>query len=167
AWLREHGAIARRRVALLPATRGDAKHWPIESYHELARRLLAPGDATLFILGGPGEEARLEQVRGDLPPDRAVTWAGGPIPDLTALLRRMDLAIGNDTGPLHLAVLHNVPSLGLFGRTRGQRNGPYGRYGAFLQSPTGRMRDISVDNVMGAVARLTASTSTARAAASQ
>jgi len=60
-----------------------------------------------------------------------------------------------------------VPSLGLFGPTRGQRNGPYGRYGAFLQSPTGRMRDIPVDEVMTAIARLTAATSGLRAAASQ
>ncbi|HUL73301.1 MAG TPA: glycosyltransferase family 9 protein [Vicinamibacterales bacterium] len=164
AWLREHEAIARRRVALLPATRGQAKHWPVESYREVARRLLAAGDTTVFILGGPGEEARLEQVRGDLPPDRAVMWAGGPIPDLTAILRRMDLAIGNDTGPLHLAVMHDVPSLGLFGPTRGQRNGPYGRAGSFLQSPTGRMRDISVDEVMAAVARVTTTASRPKAA---
>lgn len=168
AWLREHdGSLARRRIALLPATRGAAKHWPAESYHELATRLLAAGDSIVFILGGPGEESRLEQVRGDLPHDRAVMWSDGPIPDLAALLRRMHLAVGNDTGPLHLAVLHDVPSLGLFGPTRGQRNGPYGRHGAFLQSPTGRMPDISVDDVIAAVARLTAATTTSRAAASQ
>lgn len=86
------------------------------------------------------------------------------MPELTAILRRTDLVIGNDTGPLHLAAAHDVPSLGLFGPTRGERNGPYGPFGAFLQSPTGRMADISVDEVEAKAAQLAAAT-TARAKA--
>ena len=146
-WLRERAIRTSRLVALLPSTRGPQKLWPAESFNELARRLLKNGDATLLLLGGPGEEARLERVRGNLPPDRAITWAGGTVPELTAILRRTDLVIGNDTGPLHLAAAHDVPSLGLFGPTRGERNGPYGACGAFIQSRTGKMADISVDEV--------------------
>jgi heptosyltransferase-1 len=147
AWLRDRAIRTPRIVALLPSTRGPQKLWPAESYHELARRLLAKGDATLLLLGGPGEEARLDQVRGSLPADRAITWAGGTVPELTAILRRADLVIGNDTGPLHLAAAHEVPALGLFGPTRGERNGPYGPLGGFVQSRTGRMADIPVDEV--------------------
>ena len=81
-------------------------------------------------------------------------WAGGTVPELTEILRRTDLVIGNDTGPLHLAAAHDVPSLGLFGPTRGARNGPYGPSGAFIQSPTGKMADIPVDEVEAKVALL-------------
>lgn len=166
-WFRERAIRTPRLVALLPSTRGPQKLWPAESFNELGRRLLANGDATLLVLGGPGEEDRLERARAGLPADRAIVWAGGPVPELTAILRRTNLVIGNDTGPLHLAAAHDVPSLGLFGPTRGERNGPYGPGGAFLQSRTGKMPDISVDEVDAAAARLVAATTSRARSASR
>jgi heptosyltransferase I len=156
AWFRDHDLRAPRIVALLPSTRGTQKIWPADRYQELARRLLKDDAMSILVLGGPGEEDRLESVRGDLPAGRVTTWAGGPVPDLTAILRRVDLVVGNDTGPLHLAAAHDVPALGLFGPTRGERNGPYGRLGAFVQSTTGKMPDISIDEVESAVRALSA-----------
>jgi ADP-heptose:LPS heptosyltransferase len=167
AWLRERAIRTPRLVALLPSTRGPQKLWPAESFTELGRRLLASGDATLLLLGGPGEEARIDQVRGNLPADRTIVWTGGTVPELTAILRRTDLVIGNDTGPLHLAAAHEVPSLGLFGPTRGERNGPYGPSGAFIQSRTGKMADISVDEVDAKARELSRASSAARAAQSR
>jgi len=167
AWLRERAIRTPRLVALLPSTRGPQKLWPAESFNELARRLLADGDTTLLLLGGPGEEARLEQVRGTLPADRTIAWAGGTVPELTEILRRTDLVVGNDTGPLHLAAAHGVPSLGLFGPTRGARNGPYGPAGAFIQSPTGKMADIPVDEVEARARDLSRASSSARAGQSR
>ena len=164
AWFRDRAFRTPRLVAVLPATRGKQKLWPAESFRELARRLLADGQTTVPLVGGPGEESRLEDVRATLPPDRTVVWSAGPVGELIHLLRRTDLVIGNDTGPLHLAAAHDVPSLGLFGPTRGERNGPYGPTGAFVQSPSGRMSDISVDEVTAVATRL-ASTVAPRAKA--
>ncbi len=154
AWLRDHAIRTPRVVAILPSTRGPQKLWPVEAFRELTRRLLRDEGVTVLLLAGPGETERLEAVRGDLPATRVLTWSEGPIPDLTAILERTDLVIGNDTGPLHLAAAHDVPSLGLFGPTRGERNGPYGPFGGYVQSRTGRMSDISVDEVEAAGAGL-------------
>lgn len=155
AWLRAHGVGETSwLVAVLPSTRGGAKMWPAALYRELAGRLLMDPEVVLLILGGPGEEALLEEVRRGLPAARALAWAPRPIPELVATLRRAQLVIGNDTGPLHVAAAAGVPSLGLFGPTNGERNGPYGSHGAFVQSATGRMADISVDEVVKAAKRL-------------
>jgi heptosyltransferase-3 len=132
---------------LLPSTRRASKFWPAASFRELGRRLLSQADVRLLILGGPGEEPLLEEVRAGLPPELACTYAPAPIPDLAGVIRRSHLAIGNDTGPLHIAAAAGVPSVGLFGPTRGARNGPYGPHCGYVQSPTGQMRDISVDEV--------------------
>lgn len=43
-----------------------------------------------------------------------------------ALLRRADLFIGNDSGPLHLATGAGVPALGIYGLTNQQAWGPWG-----------------------------------------
>ena len=148
-WRRAHGMRADERpIVLLPSTRGEPKRWPARAFAELGRRLLlAHGDARLLVLGGPGEETLLEEVRRGMPPDRALAWAPGPIPDLVGILNGARLAIGNDTGPLHLAAARGVPSLGLFGPTQGVRNGPYGAHCGYLQSPTGRVTDLTVDAV--------------------
>jgi lipopolysaccharide heptosyltransferase I len=151
-WLQERGIGPTHRLAvLLPSTRGEAKLWPAERFQEVGRRLLADDRVRLLVLGGPGEEPLLEAVRRGLPDDRVHAWAPGPIPELVAVIRRSHLAIGNDTGPLHVAAVSGVPSVGLFGPTRGARNGPYGAHCRCLQSPTGRMADIDVDAVWAEV----------------
>ena len=155
AWLAAQGIGPQHRLAvLLPSTRRASKFWPAASFRELGRRLLSAPDTRLLILGGPGEEALLEEVRAGLPTELAFVWAPAPIPDLVGVLRRAHLAIGNDTGPLHIAAASGVPSVGLFGPTQGARNGPYGRHCGYVQSPTGNMTDISVDDVWTAAIRI-------------
>jgi lipopolysaccharide heptosyltransferase I len=155
-WWHDHGLDGRRVVALLPSTRGAAKLWPVGSYRALALRLLEDPATFVLALGGPGEEKRLADVIADAPSARAFAMAPGPIPRLVGLLRRVDLAVGNDTGPIHVAAASHVPSLGLFGPTRGDRNGPYGPLGRYLQSPTREMGDIDVNAVWQAVCQMPA-----------
>ena len=45
---------------------------------------------------------------------------------LVALMRRTDLFVGGDSGPLHLAAALAVPLVALFGPTDPARNGPWG-----------------------------------------
>jgi ADP-heptose:LPS heptosyltransferase len=73
---------------------------------------------------------------------------------MVALLRRAALVVGSDTGPIHVAAALGVPTLGLYGPTSARRNGPYGARTAVVQSPTGRMEDITVDAVLAATERL-------------
>jgi len=48
------------------------------------------------------------------------------VPQLLALLRRVDMYIGGDTGMMHLAALAGTPVLAIFGPTDHKVNGPYG-----------------------------------------
>jgi lipopolysaccharide heptosyltransferase I len=154
AWWREHGLHRRRVVALLPSTRGAAKLWPAEAFRMLAERFLADPATVVLALGGPGEEGRLADVIAGAAAGRAFALSPGPIPQLVGLLRRVQLAVGNDTGPIHIAAASDVPALGLFGPTRGDRNGPYGPLSRYVQSPTRAMTDITLDAVWEAVSRL-------------
>ena len=155
-WLRERELRGSHRlVAMLPSTRGSAKLWPVDRFAALAGTLLAQDPNTRIVaVGGPNERARLEASIAGLPRDRAHVFAASPIPELVCLLRRVHLTIGNDTGPLHVAASAGVPSLGLFGPTRGERNGPYGDHCGFVQSKTGNMQDIAVEDVLNALREL-------------
>jgi lipopolysaccharide heptosyltransferase I len=151
ALLRAHKVTAQHRVvALLPATRRSAKQWPPESYRRLAERLVKTPGVRVLALGGPGEHATLESVAGGLDGD-SILRVTASTPDFVALLRRAQLAIGNDTGPVHLAAALGVPTLGLYGPTRAEENGPYGPRSRFIQSSTHRIEDIPVDTVFRAV----------------
>jgi lipopolysaccharide heptosyltransferase I len=146
AWTSARGLQTRGFIALLPSTRGRKKLWPAAAYADLARRLGAGAAVPVVLAGGPSDAKILAAVTAGAPDVHVYTPEA--ISDLAVFLGKPRTVIGNDTGPLHLAAAANVPSLGLFGPTSGVRNGPYGRTGHFIQSETGRMRDISVDQVL-------------------
>ena len=117
---------------LNPGAGWGAKRWPAESFGKVARALVERGLAVV-VNHGPGEEQLAEAVRE--------SSGGAALPlkcsvgELIALTRRAALFIGGDTGPMHLAAALRVPVVALFGPTRPERNGPFGRRSAVLRSP--------------------------------
>ncbi|MGC9225267.1 MAG: glycosyltransferase family 9 protein [Terracidiphilus sp.] len=135
AWLAGHAAqTAARPLALIaPGAGWGAKRWPPERYAAVAAGLKDRGLAVL-VNAGPGEESLVVPI----------VAAGAAIPvdatlaQLMALTRRVALAIGGDTGPLHLAAALGRPVVGIYGPTDPSRNGPYGTRARVLRSPGSR-----------------------------
>jgi heptosyltransferase-1 len=152
-WMEAEGLAEGEPIVLLPSTRRRSKFWPTTAYAELARRLAAATGRPLVMVGGPGERPLLEEIQTHAGIATLRPYTPDAITDVARFLPRAALVIGNDTGPLHLAAIAGVPTIGLFGPTRGARNGPYGPSGSYIQSPTRRMADISVDEVFAAAAR--------------
>jgi heptosyltransferase I len=138
-----------RVVVLLPATRRRAKQWPPTYYRQLAERLAKENGAYVLLVGAPSEDDLLQHIARGLDGHRILTCVPR-LPDLAAFLHRAHLAIGNDTGPLHLAAALGVPTIGLYGPTRSEQNGPYGPRIRAIQSSTEAMEDIWVDTVFQA-----------------
>ncbi|MEQ8602211.1 MAG: glycosyltransferase family 9 protein [Marivibrio sp.] len=104
-----------RFALLVPggAAHRPEKRWPVERFAELARRLAAERMTPVLI--GAGADATATG---------AIKQACAPAVDLTgrtdfltlgALARRAALAVGNDTGPMHLFAAAGCPSLVLYG----------------------------------------------------
>jgi ADP-heptose:LPS heptosyltransferase len=118
------------RVVLIPGSSafGAFKRWPAERYGELADRLVAATDARVAVSSGPGEEALAAAVRRGREGRLAALPGGGlGLMGLLAVLRRADLVIGGDTGPLHLASAAGVPVLAIYGPKDPALYGPRGR----------------------------------------
>lgn len=111
-------------VALIPATGGSGKAWPVERFAALARRLAAERYPSL-ILWGPDEQRLAHRLARDAGPASTVA-PPTTLPELAALLATCEAAVGGDTGPLHLAAALGVPTVGIFRRTDAARNGPLG-----------------------------------------
>ncbi len=138
-----------RVVSLILATRRAPKQWPPASFRQLAERLVTEAHARILLLVGPGEEELLRSVAQGLD-GRVIPISTTSIPELAAFLRRTHLVVGNDTGPLHVAAALGLPTIGLYGPTRPEVNGPYGPQVRVVRSPTKRIEDITVDAVLQA-----------------
>jgi ADP-heptose:LPS heptosyltransferase len=91
-------------VLLIPggAAHRPEKRWPAENFAALAARIVAAG-LTPVAIGGPGERALGQQIRQAVPQTRDLTGVT-EFADIVALARGARRAVGNDTGPMHLAV---------------------------------------------------------------
>jgi lipopolysaccharide heptosyltransferase I len=135
-----------RLVAVNPGAGRDNKRWPVEHFRRLTERLAQEPGVQVLLLWGPDEVHMARQIR-DGSSARAILAPPTDLHELAALLRRAALMVAGDTGPLHLAAALGTPSLGLFGPTRAERNGPYGPHCRGLQSPDGTMTALAPEAV--------------------
>nr|WP_085375591.1 glycosyltransferase family 9 protein [Magnetospirillum sp. ME-1] len=106
--------IAGRFVLLVPggAPHRPAKRWPVERFARSACWLAERG-FTPVLLGTAKERAEIDSIRAACP--RALDLSGKTgLPDIIALARRAEAALGNDTGPMHLIAAGGCPSVVLF-----------------------------------------------------
>ena len=117
-----------RWIALQPGARWQNKRWPVENFSELVKRLAKDQPHARFaILGDKGDQL-LGQIISEAAPDRCLNLCGQTtLPEMVEWIRRCDLMITNDTGPMHAAAALGKPLVALFGPTEPRRTGPYGQ----------------------------------------
>lgn len=130
-----------------------AKRWPIARYAALAEALRGLG-LTPVVAGTREESGLAREIAG------AIDLTGRTsILELAGVARRAKLAIGNDTGPMHVTAAVGCPSLVLFSaESDPARCAPRGRLVETLRRPD--LADLGVDDVVSVVRRLLASGST-------
>jgi ADP-heptose:LPS heptosyltransferase len=129
-------ALPNRIALLVPGSSAHrpAKRWPVRRYVELAGTLLTRG-ITPVILGTGGESALAREIR-DAMPDAIDLTNRTSLPDLASLARVACLAVGNDTGPMHLIATAGCPSGVLFSRESDPAlTAPRGRSVSVLRRP--------------------------------
>jgi lipopolysaccharide heptosyltransferase II len=109
-----------------------SKRWPATRFAELADRLVEGTGARVVVVGHGTDAAVARQMRLTMKQPSVDLVGQTSIGQLAALLRRVDLYIGNDSLPLHLGVAVGTPVLGIFGPTDPAINGPYRAHGAAL-----------------------------------
>jgi lipopolysaccharide heptosyltransferase II len=115
-------------VLLQPGARWLNKRWPANYFAELVRALAEKFPAARFaILGDKGDQP-LGAMISQAAPERCLNLCGATsLPEMIEWVRRGDLLITNDTGPMHVAAALGKPLIALFGPTEPRRTGPYGQ----------------------------------------
>ncbi len=111
------GGVRPRPYAMLVpggAAHRPEKRWPVEHYAELARILYSRG-LDIVVIGGPQETPLAHAIQRQTPRARDLTGRTD-FERIAILGAKAALAVGNDTGPLHLAAAAGAPTIVLFSK---------------------------------------------------
>jgi len=135
-------AKSRPVLGIHPGSTWPTKCWPVEHFAAVAKTALEAG-LTVALFAGPGEEplarriAQLAATPATAP--RLVNLAGKlPLPVTAAALPHLSAYLTNDSGPMHLAWVQDVPLVALFGPTVRQ-------LGFFPRGPNSRVLESDLD----------------------
>lgn len=170
AWLGAHrfDPSRQRLVILNPHCRKPANIWPAKHFSELAARLLEQPGVRVAVSGGPAARELCDEIAAPLG-DRL--WRADGMFSLLGsaeLIRRANLFVTGDTGPMHIAAAVGAPIVALFGPADPLKTGPYSTDAVVLSKqlpcapcfakhcplghrPAKCMSDISVDDAFAAV----------------
>lgn len=102
-------------MAFSMGTKVQAKHWGVQNWEALSRRLAGHfPDWSAVFLGSTSEREEADRC--------AVAWSGRVVNlcgkstprESAAVLRRCRLFLGHDSGPMHLAACMGVPCVAVF-----------------------------------------------------
>lgn len=116
-------------------TTWSTKLWYPEGWIELAQRVLAhyPGSTILVNWGSPEEQALGERLAAEVGPSvRLLPWLR--IKELIPVIRRVDLVIGGDTGPVYLAAAVGTPTVSYYRATSAASYAPKGQQHRAIQA---------------------------------
>jgi heptosyltransferase I len=117
-------------------TTWKTKLWAPQNWTELGRRVLEdyPEACILLSWGNQAERAVVSEVAKGIGPGARVIDRY-PLKALAAIMKKVDLVVAGDTGPVHIAAAVGTPTVSLYRATNGKLTGPRGEGHIILQSP--------------------------------
>ena len=114
--------------------RFPGRRWKEENFTRLAEWLLNSTYVdTVYLIGDEADKAINLRIRAFSKSKAIIDKAGGMnLVESLELISAAKLYIGNDSGPMHIAALAGVPTLGLLGPNFPHISGPLGAQSRFL-----------------------------------
>lgn len=140
-------------VLLIPGSSAHRpeKRWPMEHYGRLAEKLSAEG-FDIVVIGALQESDLAHAIQRRAPRTRDLTGRTD-FAQIATLGARAALAVGNDTGPVHLVAAAGAPTIALFSSASDPAiSGPRGHVTVF-QAPD--LKSVAVETVAAAALSLT------------
>ncbi|MCX5715742.1 MAG: glycosyltransferase family 9 protein [Candidatus Omnitrophica bacterium] len=101
------------------------KQWPPQRFARLANEIREKFKARIILFGDAAEVTLCSQVASLIKEPPIMACAKTTLSQLAALLKRCNLVICNDGGPLHLAVSQGTRTISIFGPVDPLVYGPY------------------------------------------
>jgi len=146
-------------VVLHPGSGGSSERWPLSHFMALGDILQAEG-CDVVVTAGPGEQVQQIMIDQMHRPPVFIPAGSVSLRSLAGILSQTQLVITNSTGPLHMAVALDVPTVSIYSpipTCHPRRWGPYPDYpeqgkkhAVFIAPETGgrvAMEQVSVEAV--------------------
>ena len=123
------------------STYGGAKRWLPERFAEVTDRLCHTirqsrgQEVSVVIFGAKGEERLGQEIAANLSSKSLVLSGATTIRELMAAVKRCEVLVTNDTGPMHIASAFQVPVVAIFGPTDWRTTSPFGSAHAIVRQP--------------------------------
>jgi lipopolysaccharide heptosyltransferase II len=111
-------------VGIIPSGGWSSKRCDKEKWVEICKSILQKYKVKFLILWGPGDEVDANFICDNLL-NNAVLSPKPTVMKLSALINKCDIAIANDSGPMHISAALGIPTLGIFGPTNPKQLRPY------------------------------------------
>lgn len=116
------------------ANNGQSKRWPVPYWAILLDRLICEEQALVVLTGAPGDLPLVERIITRMH-ERPLNLVGQTsLTQLAALLKRADLLISGDSGPMHMAGAVGTPLVAIHGPTDPALSGPVNQHAVVLRS---------------------------------
>lgn len=125
-----------RKILFHCGTTWQTKFWSPEGWVELGCQVCStfPDATILFSWGNDEEKSMVTKIASQIG-NRAIVLERLTLKELTALLKRVNLVVGGDTGPVHLAAATGTPTVSFYRSSDGSASGPRGKQHVIVQSP--------------------------------
>jgi len=124
-----------------PTASCPSKVWPEERFAEAADKLAQKYGFKVVIVSGLQDTRKVQKVIKNMRTKALNLAAKTSISQLASLLRRCQLFVSTDSGPMHVAAALGVPVIAIFGRSQAglspQRWGPLGEKSRILHKTVG------------------------------
>jgi len=113
--LLEKGQTDQVRVALSPGSKRPTRWWMEDRFAQTADQLIDRYHGQIYWIGGPEEVSMIERIQ-QLMKGESFSLAGRTsLKQVGPLLKKMDLLVTVDSGPMHIAAAVGIPFVALFG----------------------------------------------------
>jgi ADP-heptose:LPS heptosyltransferase len=125
-FINKHNIASKNIIGISMTGNWEAKKYKTNDYIEVVNKINKIYDVNFILIwGNENEKKECEKVQANFK-DNSFVIPDSPIRYLAAIIKKCDLIIGNDSGPMHIAVTQGVPVLGIYGPTDQALQGPYG-----------------------------------------
>jgi lipopolysaccharide heptosyltransferase II len=101
------------------------QRWPASRFAKLCDEISKEYSVKVVIIGAFAEKNFIEMIEGQME-CKPIKFIGFPLNWVTALLRRVDLVVCNNSGVLHMAAAVKTPTVSTMGPTKSYRWNPQG-----------------------------------------
>lgn len=119
-----------------PGAAWKTKLWHEAGWIDLGKQLLEQFSESMILISweGKGEHAGAERIAAGIGHQTKLLPALS-LKGFTSLMKKIDLMVGGDTGPIHIAAAAGTPTVSFYRATDGKQNGPRGEMHRLVQSP--------------------------------